>query len=116
MAASVCMPTSLVPRHSGRAFGIMNICPHCHALANPLRLLSMSRRAPYRCSSCGGRSLLQPKHNTVAGFLTLGVGISCALALSSLGIFKTIACFLGLYVIFVGGIMWLFMRLQPVQK
>ena len=94
----------------------MNTCPHCNALANPLRLLSMTRRAPYGCGRCGGRSRLQPKHNTVAALITFAVGISCALALTSLGILKTIACFLGLYVFLVGGIMWLFMRLQPIQK
>jgi hypothetical protein len=76
----------------------------------------MTRRAPYRCGRCGGRSLLQPKHNTVAGLMTLVIIILCALTLRSLGIFKAIACFLGLYLIVVGGVMWLFMRLQPIQK
>jgi len=93
----------------------MNSCPQCKATANPLRLLAMTRRAPYRCGRCGGRSLLQPKHNTLAALLTLVV-VLCALALPSLGIPKTLACFLGLYVFVIGGIIWLFMQLQSIEK
>jgi hypothetical protein len=36
--------------------------------------------------------------------------------MSSLGVIKVIAAILGLYVFVIGGIMWTFMRLQPVQK
>jgi hypothetical protein len=74
----------------------------------------MTRRHPYRCSHCGGLSLLQPKHNTRAAIITLGVIAACAIALPSLGVPLTSACFVGLYFVFVGGSMWLFMQLQPV--
>jgi DNA-directed RNA polymerase subunit RPC12/RpoP len=98
-------------------FDVMNVCPHCNASVNPLRLLTMTRRAPYRCGRCGGHSLLRPKHNTIAALLTLVVVfIGAALAMSSLGVIKVIAAILGLYVFVIGGIMWTFMRLQPVQK
>jgi len=93
----------------------MNTCPHCKAAANPLRLLSMTRRSPYRCSRCGGRSLLLPTHNTIAALLTMAIVILCAVALPRLGIPKTIGCFLGLYVCVVGGVMWFFMQLRPVE-
>jgi hypothetical protein len=93
----------------------MNTCPTCKAVANPLRLLSMTRRAPYRCGRCGGRSLLEPKHNTIAGLIVMGVVIVSALAILGFGFVTAIGCFLGLYVFLVGGIMWFFMRLRPVE-
>jgi hypothetical protein len=76
----------------------------------------MTRRSPYRRFRCGGRSLLLPKHNTVAGFITLAVIIFSALVLQRFGVPKAIGWFLGLYVFVVGGVMSLFMRLRPVEK
>jgi DNA-directed RNA polymerase subunit RPC12/RpoP len=76
----------------------------------------MTRRAPYRCGRCGGRSLLRPKHNTIAAFITLAVVIASASAVFSLGMLKGAACFVAGYVVVVGGIMWFFMRLQPVHS
>jgi hypothetical protein len=75
----------------------------------------MSRRSPYCCGRCRGRSLLIPKHNTVAALVTLAAVALCALAIPWLGIPKTIGCFLGLYIFVVGGIMWVFMQLRPVE-
>lgn len=94
----------------------MNICPHCQAKANPLFLLLMTRRAPYKCGRCDGKSLLRPKDNTLVAIITLIVVVFCAVLLPTLGIAKTLALFICLYVFVVGGIMWLFMRLNPIQK
>jgi len=75
----------------------------------------MTRRTPYRCGQCGGLSLLQPKHNTIAALIMLAIVGVCALSLPILGFPKTIAYFFGLYVFVVGGAIWFFMRLEPVK-
>jgi hypothetical protein len=74
----------------------------------------MTRRAPYRCGCCGGRYLLQERHNTIAGLITLAVAASSAFLLPRIGIPLSSASFLGLYMIVVVGSMWLFMKLQAV--
>jgi len=95
----------------------MNICPHCKASVNPLRLLVITRRAPYRCARCGGLSLLSPKHNTVAALLTLGAVVACLIVTPpGQGIPKTIACFATLYVFVIGGTMWLFLKLERTRQ
>src|SRR4051794_10859213 len=94
----------------------MNTCPTCKAVANPLRLLSMTRRAPYRCGRCGGRSLLEPKHNTIAGLIVRGVVMVSALAILGLGFATAFVFFWGLYLSLVGGFMCFFRRLRPVEK
>jgi DNA-directed RNA polymerase subunit RPC12/RpoP len=90
----------------------MNCCPHCKANANPVKLLTMTRRAPYRCGRCGGRSLLQPRDNTLAALLTLVIVIPSGVALLRFGFPTGVGCFLGLYVFLIGGVMWFFMRLR----
>jgi len=40
----------------------------------------------------------------------------CAVALLRFGIPTAIACFFGLYVFIVGGVMWLFMQLRAVES
>jgi len=94
----------------------MNLCPHCKAKANPLRLLVMTRCAPYRCTQCGGLSLLLPLHNTLAAILTLVVVVACALIWSRFGFRAAVIGSLVLYVVGVGGCMWFFMRLGPTDK
>jgi hypothetical protein len=51
----------------------------------------------------------------VAALLTLAIVILSALALIRFGFPIAIACFVGLYVLLVGGMMWFFMRLRPVE-
>ena len=84
-------------------------------MANPLRLLGMTRRAPYRCGRCEGRSLLDPRDNTVAAILTLGAVVVSALTWHGHGLFAALVCFGVLYVVAIGGTMWLLMRLRPTK-
>jgi len=93
----------------------LNSCPHCNATTSPLRLMLMTRRAPYHCTQCGGRSLLKATHNTLAAVITIGVVFASIFCLQIFGVPAGIACFLGLYVFVVGGIMWLFMQLEPTK-
>src|SRR5258707_15225806 len=94
----------------------MNICPYCPGRVNPLRLLVMTRRFPYRCARCGGRSLLRPKQNTIAGLLTLvGILASMLAALPDFAIWRIILGFALYFVAVIGGAMWFFMQLQPVK-
>jgi DNA-directed RNA polymerase subunit RPC12/RpoP len=93
----------------------MNHCPHCNALANPLRLLSMTRRAPYRCGRCGGRSLLRPRHNTIAALIMFAVVLAFGAVVLTFGALGAAICFLAAYVFVVGGVMWFFMQLEPVR-
>jgi hypothetical protein len=83
-------------------------------MANPLRLLTATRRSPYRCGGCGGLSRLQPRHNTVAALITFAIVVVSATALLKFGFPTALVCFAGLYIIVAGGVMWLFMRLQPL--
>jgi hypothetical protein len=94
----------------------MNICPHCGVSVNPLRLLAMTRRSPYRCGKCGGRSLLPPKQNTVAALLTFGAAVGCVLFTpATFGIIKLVICLMALYVFVIGGTMWFFMKLERLK-
>lgn len=94
----------------------MNKCPHCGAHANPLRLMTMTRRRPYRCGGCGKTSLLQPRHNTVVALFTLAAVVVCALYVAPRsGAALAVATFAGLYC-GIGLVMLFFMKLASTNR
>jgi DNA-directed RNA polymerase subunit RPC12/RpoP len=93
----------------------MNRCSYCGKRASFIRLLSMSRAFPYRCSTCSQISKLNPRHNTIAALLTLlAVLVSAFAILPCWGYIFAIAAFFVMY-FGVGAIMLLFMQLVPYQ-
>ncbi len=94
----------------------MNTCPQCHATANPLRLLLLSRSIAYRCGRCGGRSRLPKRQMSAVGVLTVGLCIGFALAgPADLGFWRTFAYLMPLVAVIVGGVLVLFTHLEPIE-
>ncbi len=44
----------------------LGVCAHCSAGISPRRVLRMSRRKPYVCPSCGGRSAIAARSGVAA--------------------------------------------------
>jgi hypothetical protein len=83
---------------------------------NPLRLLAISRRVPYRCKRCKGYSRLPARQNTIATVLTTAAILACALLVPRFGLWKVAALSLPGLALLVGGTVWLFMRLEPIGR
>ncbi len=93
----------------------MNTCPKCGQRASIVRLLLMTRRRPYQCGSCGAKSFLLPRHNTVAALMTICVVLICALLVAPrIGVGLAVAAFVLLYLL-LGPIMLFFMKLRLVN-
>ncbi len=93
----------------------MNRCPHCRVRVHLSRLLTYSRRRPYRCPCCGRRARFRDLHDNVLGGIGAGlVGVLATMhgdiTLESMALAVTCAC------AFVQAAQATVLRLEPLPE